>query len=46
MGQKALKYGAVLIGTYLVVVYYTGTGKDLTAATGFVTGITKALQGR
>jgi hypothetical protein len=46
MGQKALKYAAVLIGTYLVVVNYTGFGKDLAAATGFVTGTTKALQGR
>jgi hypothetical protein len=46
MGQKALKYFAVLIGTYLVVVHYTGTGKDLSAATGFVVGTTKALQGR
>jgi hypothetical protein len=46
MGQKALKYGAVLIGTYLVVVHYTGAGKDIGAATGFVTGVTKTFQGR
>jgi len=46
MAQKALKYWAVLIGTYLVVYYYTGATKDISAATGFVTGTTKALQGR
>lgn len=46
MGEKALKYGAVLIGTYLVVAYATGASKTIQAATGFVTGTTKSLQGR
>lgn len=46
MGSTALKYGAVLIGTYLAVFYWTGATKDLQAVTGFVTGTTKALQGR
>ncbi len=44
--DKAVKYGAVLIGVYLVVFYASGASKDLTAATGFVTGATKAFQGR
>jgi hypothetical protein len=46
MGEKLAKYSAVLIGTYLVVFYATGASKDLTAATGFVTGTTRAFQGR
>jgi hypothetical protein len=45
-GQTALKYGAALIGTYLVVFYASGSSKFLTAATAFVTGETKSLQGR
>jgi hypothetical protein len=46
MGNRALKYGAVLIGTYLVVVYATGFGKAVGAASKGAVGITKALQGR
>lgn len=46
MGEKALKYSAVLIGTYLAVAYATGFSKDVTASTSFVTGVTKAFQGR
>lgn len=46
MGQNALKYGAVLIGVYLGVFYWTGATKDLQAATGFVTGVTRTFQGR
>ncbi len=46
MGEKAIKYGAILIGTYLIVFYATGASKTLQAATGFVTGTTKSLQGR
>jgi hypothetical protein len=46
MLQKSLKYGAVLIGSYLVLVYSTGFGRDVNAVTGFVVRTTKALQGR
>jgi len=44
--KKALTYGAVLIGTYLVVYNYTGAGSDISAVDQFVTGETTALQGR
>jgi hypothetical protein len=44
--KKALTYGAGLIGTYLVVVYYTGFGKDVSALSSGAVGVTKALQGR
>ncbi len=46
MLQKALKYGAALIGGYLVLAYSTGFGRDMSAATTFVTKTTKTLQGR
>jgi hypothetical protein len=46
MLQKALKYGAVLIGGYLVLAYSTGFGRDISAVTGFVTKTTKTLQAR
>jgi hypothetical protein len=46
MGQKALRYMAGLIAGYLMVAYATGFGHDVTAATGGVVGVTKALQGR
>jgi hypothetical protein len=44
--KKALTYGAALIGTYLVVVHYTGFGKDVSALSSGAVGVTKALQGR
>lgn len=44
--SKALKYGAVLIGTYLVVANATGFGKAIKASGDAGIGITKALQGR
>lgn len=43
---RALKYGAALIGTYLVVVYATGAGKLITSTGNAAVGVTKALQGR
>lgn len=46
MPEKALKYSAALIATYLAVFYWTGATKDVQAATGFVTGVTKTFQGR
>jgi hypothetical protein len=44
--NKALKYGAVLIGGYLIVAHYTGFGKAITATGGQAVSLTKALQGR
>jgi hypothetical protein len=46
MGKTALKYWAVLVGAYLGVYYASGGGKLIDAGTRFVTGTTKALQGR
>lgn len=44
--KRALLYGAVLIGTYLVVANATGAGKFLTSAGSAVVPPIKALQGR
>ncbi|MGH3180803.1 MAG: hypothetical protein ACRDOE_02695 [Streptosporangiaceae bacterium] len=44
--RKALTYGAVLIGTYLVVYNYTGAGADIGAVDTLITGETGVLQGR
>ena len=44
--QQALKLGAILIGTYLVVYYATGAGKVLTSGGGAVGGVVRAFQGR
>ena len=44
--NRALKYGAVLIGSYLVLAYATGFGKAVSAGGGQAVAITKALQGR
>lgn len=44
--NRALKYGATLIGMYLVVAYATGFGKAVGAAGGQAVAMTKALQGR
>lgn len=38
--------GALLIGLYLALNYYTGFGKDLSAGTDFSAGVIKAFQGR
>lgn len=46
MGKQALKYGAVLIATYLAVYYGTGSGNLVTAGTTGGVGIIKAFQGR
>jgi hypothetical protein len=46
MFRKALTYGAVLIGTYLVVYNYTGAGTDIGDVQKLVVGETTALQGR
>lgn len=44
--KKALLYGAVLIGVYLGVYYYTGAGTLITDTTSGATGVVTALQGR
>ncbi len=46
MGRKALLWGALLIGGYLVLVNFTGFTSDVsTAGTGAV-NLVKAFQGR
>lgn len=42
----ALKYGAVLIGIYLVSYYYTGAGTLTNDAFKGISGTVQALQGR
>lgn len=44
--KKALMYGAVLIGIYLVVVNGTNSGTLLVDATNGSTSVIKAFQGR
>ncbi len=44
--MKALKYGAVLLGIYLGVVYFEGASKDLGAAGTGISRIISAFQGR
>ena len=44
--KKAVFYGVVLIGIYLVAVNATGSGTVITAGTGGATNVIKALQGR
>jgi len=44
--RDALKYGAVLIGTYLALAWATNGGRLLSAGENFVVGTTRALQGR
>ena len=46
MGSKALKYSAVLIGTYLVVYYGTRSGDVIAKGGGAGVGLIKAFQGR
>jgi hypothetical protein len=44
--MKAIKYGAVLIGLYLVVYYSTGTGVLAEQGSAGAATVVKALQGR
>ena len=44
--KDALKLGAILIGTYLVVYYETGAGRVIGATGTAGTGIIRAFQGR
>lgn len=46
MGSKALKYSAVLIGTYLLVSRASSSGLLITKGSGAGIGFVKALQGR
>ena len=45
MWQKALKYGAVLIGTYILVDHVAGTGGLLGGGKSLISGTVGALQG-
>lgn len=45
-GRQAFKYGAVLIGLYLVTVRATGAGKIIKSSTDGGVGLVKAFQGR
>lgn len=44
--KTAIKYGATLIGVYLVVFYASGAGRVLQSGGTAAVGLTKALQGR
>jgi hypothetical protein len=44
--KKAIFYGAVLIGIYVLAVNATGSGTVITGATNGATNVVKALQGR
>lgn len=44
--KTALKYSGGLIGLYLLVYYWTGTGTLLNSGSGGVVNTIKALQGR
>lgn len=44
--RKALFYGTLLIGTYLVVSHATGAGRFMTSAAGGGATVIKAFQGR
>jgi hypothetical protein len=44
--KKALLYGGVLIGLYILVANQTGTGTLITGTTTGATGVITALQGR
>jgi hypothetical protein len=46
VGKVALKYSAVLIGTYLLVYYATGAGKVIQQGGSASVGLVKAFQGR
>jgi hypothetical protein len=44
--NKALKYGAVLIGIYLAVAYASGSGRILSTGSTGISNVVKAFQGR
>jgi hypothetical protein len=44
--KRALLYGTVLIGTYLVVVNWSGSGTLLTDSSSSAVNVIKAFQGR
>lgn len=44
--RTALKYGTLLIGTYLLVAYASGSGTVISQATGGAANVIKAFQGR
>jgi len=44
--KQGLKYGAALIGIYLVVVYFDGASKDLGSLGTGVSSVVAAFQGR
>lgn len=46
MGRTALKYGAGLIGLYLVVYYGTNAGKVVSSGAAGAGQVIKAFQGR
>lgn len=46
MGRKALLYGTVLIGTYILVAHATGAGNLLVKGGSAGSGFVKTLQGR
>ena len=46
MLRQAMKYGAVLIGLYVVVANASGFGTVFTSAANGSSGLTKTLQGR
>lgn len=46
MGNRVIKTGAGLIALYLVVVYATGFGTSVGAATSGASGVIKSFQGR
>lgn len=46
MGRIALFYGAVLIGTYLLVSHATQAGRLITPTGQAVSGVVKTFQGR
>lgn len=44
--RVALRYSAVLIGTYLLVAYASGSGRVIDSATSGSVKLVKAFQGR
>ena len=46
MGRTALKYGAGLIGLYLVVYYGTNAGKVVSSGAAGASTVIKSLQGK
>jgi hypothetical protein len=44
--RRIIVIGAGLTALYLVLINYTGFGKDLGAGQNFVSGVTKTFQGR